>query len=293
MTKNERLKLATDKASEAFWAAVVEVFPEAQTGDFLMSNSEEVMRDWIEHWAGLNVPGYGTCALCDGYFKDGQNWTITKVGVAHNGCITKFQLFQASVVEVEDVRPYNEMYADSHDEPVPGRVYLVDAVNKCGLVIESTSYWKDDNPHKAEGAWYLILGNQEWITDNLEQLEVHLFDWGKSAGWCDMLGVSLGWEKWNSGGNCYIWSHEFMDGKSIHVTDECFILSSLNTKSHLQEEHSIQIGRSYLVGPTYFDPDTETQNQDRIAFLLTPHLGQELADLTAKDICFIVENWYI
>ena len=53
-----RIEEAAGNALEAFWASIVESFPEATSGDFepmmqgLMYSQAE---DWIAHWVAMNV----------------------------------------------------------------------------------------------------------------------------------------------------------------------------------------------------------------------------------------------
>jgi hypothetical protein len=90
----------------------------------------------------------------------------------------KFEEFKKTGKDVEDISQYSDMY-ESH---TPGRVYLADSLGRCGLVMESTKDWTD---HKDEGAWYMTIGNQQWQTDDLEEVEIELFDFAISAGWMD------------------------------------------------------------------------------------------------------------
>lgn len=51
------------------------------------------------------------------------------------------------------------------------------------LFIEDTTRWPDNVPAKAEGRWYLLLANLEWITDDLAALERRLYKWAESEGY--------------------------------------------------------------------------------------------------------------
>lgn len=92
--------------------------------------------------------------------------------------LKKFDEFKKTGMDVEDISQYSDMY-ESH---TPGRVYLADSTGTAGLVMESTKDWTE---HKDEGAWYMIIGNQQWQTDDLEEVELELFDFAISAGWMD------------------------------------------------------------------------------------------------------------
>jgi hypothetical protein len=96
----------------------------------------------------------------------------------------KFVVFQESGKAVPDLEKYTDAYGDDPAAPRPGRVYLVDPEDKVGLIIESTKTWDDE--HRTH-AWHLLIANQEWMSDDLEELEVELFDFALSAGWCDDL----------------------------------------------------------------------------------------------------------
>jgi hypothetical protein len=96
--------------------------------------------------------------------------------------LMQFEDFQKSGKDVEDVSKYSDDY-ESH---TPGRVYLCDG-NTCGLVMVSTKNW--EGQYAGAGAWYLIIGNQQWQSDDLEDLELELFDFACSAGWMDPVEV--------------------------------------------------------------------------------------------------------
>jgi len=51
-----RIKVARQEAEDAFWAVIVKHFPEATDGQFLMSDMDEIMLSWVEHWVDNNVP---------------------------------------------------------------------------------------------------------------------------------------------------------------------------------------------------------------------------------------------
>ena len=56
MTMEDRIKAARQEAEDAFWAVVVKHFPEAVDGSFLMSDMDEIMLSWVQHWVENNVP---------------------------------------------------------------------------------------------------------------------------------------------------------------------------------------------------------------------------------------------
>lgn len=93
----------------------------------------------------------------------------------------KFIIFQQSGRDVPDTSKYT-----GEDNGVqPGRVYLADPEDKCGLVIDDSSGWfhQDNNPEH----WHLLVANQEWMSNELSDLEFELFDFAMSAGWTDDL----------------------------------------------------------------------------------------------------------
>lgn len=56
MTMEDRIKTARQEAEDAFWAVIVKHFPEANDGSFLMSDMEDIMLSWVQHWVENNVP---------------------------------------------------------------------------------------------------------------------------------------------------------------------------------------------------------------------------------------------
>lgn len=62
-----------------------------------------------------------------------------------------------------------------------------------GLVYLDELYIEDVKPHWAEtarkrGKWYLILCNEEFVSDDLTLLERRLYEYAKSEGFCDPEG---------------------------------------------------------------------------------------------------------
>jgi hypothetical protein len=94
----------------------------------------------------------------------------------------------------------------------------------------------------------------------------------------------LSWEEWHSGGGCMIWIHEFCDGMSIFVTDEVIQLSKFNSAHTLDAEFGENDEVDYWLLTHYLTED----HDEPLSFYLCPFLGQELADLVAKDIHEIV-----
>jgi hypothetical protein len=97
--------------------------------------------------------------------------------------INQFHRFQVTGKDVPNVAVYSDVYGES-DGVIPGRVYdAEDGDHPCGLVIQSTNHWPNDNKYKNDGAWYLIIENMNYQSDELQKLELELFIWAESAGW--------------------------------------------------------------------------------------------------------------
>lgn len=92
--------------------------------------------------------------------------------------------------------------------------------------------------------------------------------------------LTLTWEEWHSGGGCMIWIHEFCDGTSIFVTDEVIQLSKFNSAHTLDAEFGEGGEEDYWLMTHHLTED----HPEPINFYLCPFLGQEMADLVAKDI---------
>jgi len=90
--------------------------------------------------------------------------------------MTNLEQFQASKTHCTDL---GTKLQDARWEGEPnavGNVYL-DA-----LYIEQVQdHWSEKA--KARGKWCLLLGNQEWISDDLESLERELYDFAVSEGY--------------------------------------------------------------------------------------------------------------
>lgn len=56
MSMEQRIKVARQEGEDAFWAKIVEHFPEAVDGSFLMSDMDDIMLSWVKHWVENNVP---------------------------------------------------------------------------------------------------------------------------------------------------------------------------------------------------------------------------------------------
>jgi len=65
---DERIRLAVDKAEQAFWASIAESFPEAQSGDLppdAVGLLMQSMTDVVKFWVHFNVPGGEAAQLFD------------------------------------------------------------------------------------------------------------------------------------------------------------------------------------------------------------------------------------
>jgi hypothetical protein len=87
-----------------------------------------------------------------------------------------FEQFQATRRYSEDI---GAAIADARWEgepPAKGYLYL-DLL----YIEEVQPHWPD--AAKARGKWHLLIGRDEWITDDLETLERKLYDWAASEGY--------------------------------------------------------------------------------------------------------------
>lgn len=56
-TMEDRIKAAVQEASDAFWEVIAKKhFPDAVDGAFLMSDMDDIMLSWVQHWVDNNVP---------------------------------------------------------------------------------------------------------------------------------------------------------------------------------------------------------------------------------------------
>jgi hypothetical protein len=89
-----------------------------------------------------------------------------------------FEQFQATKQWSDDLSvQIPDLRQDTGPQP-KGNVYL-----GCLYIEYVASHWPTEA--KAQGEWYLILSNQEWITDDLTALERKLYDWAVSEGYFD------------------------------------------------------------------------------------------------------------
>jgi hypothetical protein len=86
-----------------------------------------------------------------------------------------FEEFQATRRYCENIGALI-VEARHDDEPLPvkGNLYLRDSL----YIEEVQPHWPENA--KAEGRWHLLLGRDEWITNDLESLERKLYDWAVS-----------------------------------------------------------------------------------------------------------------
>jgi hypothetical protein len=88
-----------------------------------------------------------------------------------------FEQFQATRTWSEDLKAVSSDPDNWADDVTPkGNLYLG------SLYIQHVEpFWPADA--RAEGEWYLLLGRDEWITNDLTALERRLYDWAKSEGY--------------------------------------------------------------------------------------------------------------
>jgi hypothetical protein len=89
-----------------------------------------------------------------------------------------FEKFQASRTDCADIGKAISADMGFGDFPVPGFLYLD------SLYIERRhDMWSD--AAKERGAYHLLLERDEYISDDLAELERKLFDWAMSMGYDD------------------------------------------------------------------------------------------------------------
>jgi len=90
-----------------------------------------------------------------------------------------FEQFQATRRPCADLgKALDDARWEEDKSPASGLLYLG------ALYIEEV---RPDWPNnaRARGQWYLMIGRDEWISDDLEKLERELFDFAMSAGYAD------------------------------------------------------------------------------------------------------------
>jgi hypothetical protein len=87
-----------------------------------------------------------------------------------------FEQFQSTRTASDDL---GSVLSDARWEGEPnakGNVYLG------ALFIEAVQpHWPE--AARKQGAWHLLIGNQEWISDDLPSLERELYDWAMAEGY--------------------------------------------------------------------------------------------------------------
>ena len=74
--------------------------------------------------------------------------------------------------EWTDSRKYNELEGLEHYYEVSSDTWGFE-YPFCG-VIEDTNTWSIPNER---GRWYLVIGNEQWASDDINELEGKLWDW--------------------------------------------------------------------------------------------------------------------
>jgi hypothetical protein len=89
-----------------------------------------------------------------------------------------FEQFQATRKESNDLGRDTEDCMWDNEPKASGLLYLGK------LFIENVEDWW---PQRAKdmGKYHLLLGRDEWVSDDLESLERELYDWAMSAGYDD------------------------------------------------------------------------------------------------------------
>jgi hypothetical protein len=115
----ERIKTARQEAEDAFWAVIVKHFPDATDGSFLMSDMDDIMLSWVNHWVDCNVPRPETVHRGDLYLLDElhlhyrDTWHLLHTG---GGC----------------------MVALTDNVAVGGKYYYMGVTSECVCIYEDT-----------------------------------------------------------------------------------------------------------------------------------------------------------
>ena len=89
-----------------------------------------------------------------------------------------FEEFQATRRHTDDIGAAVNDARWEGEPPAKGNLYL-DAL----YIEEVQPHWPDEA--KARGKWHLLIGRDEWITDDLGALERRLFDFARSEGYAE------------------------------------------------------------------------------------------------------------
>jgi hypothetical protein len=89
-----------------------------------------------------------------------------------------FEQFQATRQWCEDLPAAvsSDNWGDDPQGTPKGNLYL-----GCLYIEHVQDWWPQDA--KDRGDWYLLLGRDEWITNDLTALERRLYDWAASEGY--------------------------------------------------------------------------------------------------------------
>ena len=95
----------------------------------------------------------------------------------------------------------------------------------------------------------------------------------------------FGWGEWNSGGGCMIWSVDFANGMSAHLSDEWLMVSNVAGTPYWEIEDYEDQAKTHVL-----EKQLIANCEINWAFLLCPIFGQEQADLMHKDLVKIIET---
>jgi hypothetical protein len=88
-----------------------------------------------------------------------------------------FEQFRSTAKHCDDL---GKALADAHWEgdetAAKGNLYL-----NCLYIEQVQPHWPE--AARREGAWHLLIGRDEWITDDLTSLERKLYDWAMAEGY--------------------------------------------------------------------------------------------------------------
>jgi hypothetical protein len=87
-----------------------------------------------------------------------------------------FEAFQATRRQCDDLGAALHDATWVGEPPAHGNLYLNDAL----YIEQVAAHWPAEA--RAQGKWHLIIGRDEWVSDDLESLECRLFEFADSEG---------------------------------------------------------------------------------------------------------------
>jgi len=87
-----------------------------------------------------------------------------------------FEQFQSTRKWSDDLAAAVQSAPWEDDAIANGNLYL-----DCLFIEAVQPHWPE--AVRAQGAWHLLIGNEEWVSDDLSALEQRLYDWAMSEGY--------------------------------------------------------------------------------------------------------------